>query len=53
MRPFTVMVQAPQSPVPQPSLLPVRPSGPRSTSSMLCSASHRNSCGSPLIVVVT
>ena len=36
-------VQAPQSPEPQPSLLPVRLSSSRSTSSMVCCGSHRNS----------
>ena len=35
-RPSTVTVQAPQSPEPQPSLLPVRPSSSRSTSSSVC-----------------
>ena len=46
-------LQAPQSPEPQPSLLPVRPSSSRSTSSRVCCGSQRNSVGSPLMVVVT
>src|SRR5580698_5400556 len=52
-RPSSVMLQAPQSPEAQPSLEPVRPSGPRSASSMVSLGSHRNSAGSPLTVVVT
>ena len=51
--PSRMTLQAPQSPEPQPSLLPVRPSSSRSTSSRVCCASQRNSIGSPLIVVVT
>src|SRR5579872_590578 len=52
-RPSTVMLQAPQSPDAQPSLEPVSPSGPRSASSMVSFGSHRNSSGSPLMVVET
>src|SRR6202035_2570656 len=52
-RPSTVIEQAPQSPVAQPSFEPVSPSSLRSASSMVLSGSHRNSIGSPLIVVVT
>src|SRR5689334_18108206 len=52
-RSSTVMLQAPQSPEAQPSLEPVRPSGPRSASSMVSPGSHRYSIGSPLMVVVT
>ena len=52
-RPSSVTLQAPQSPVPQPSLLPVRPSRSRSTSSSVSSASQRYSTASPLIVVET
>src|SRR5215472_13301243 len=48
-----MIVQAPQSPEAQPSLLPVSPSTSRRQSSMVCCVSHRNSAGSPLIVVVT
>src|ERR1700751_3922940 len=51
--PSTMIVHAPQSPDAQPSLLPVNPSTSRSVSSMVCCVSHRNSEGSPLIVVVT
>ena len=51
--PSQMTVQAPQSPDAQPSLLPVRPSTSRSVSSRVCCVSHRNSTGSPLIVVVT
>src|SRR4051794_13377862 len=51
-RPSTVTLQAPQSPVPQPSLVPVRPSVLRSTSSRLLPGSARNSTGSPLMLVV-
>ena len=40
-RPSTVTLQAPQSPVPQPSLAPVRPRRSRSTSSSVSSASQR------------
>src|SRR3954468_23577097 len=50
--PSTVTLQAPQSPVPQPSLVPVRPSVLRSTSSRLLPGSARNSTGSPLMLVV-
>src|SRR4051812_20511546 len=52
-RSSTVMLQAPQSPDAQPSLEPVRPSGPRKASSMVSDGSHRNSIGSPLIEVDT
>src|SRR4051794_26885021 len=51
-RPSTVTLQAPQSPVPQPSLVPVRPSVLRSTSSRLLPGSARNSTGSWLMLVV-
>src|SRR5271157_2347068 len=51
--PSRMIVHAPQSPEAQPSLLPVSPSTSRSVSSMVCCVSHRNSTGSPLIVVVT
>ena len=50
-RPLTL--QAPQSPELHPSLLPVRCSSSRSTSSRVSCASHRNSVGSPLMVVDT
>src|SRR5258707_12116375 len=43
------MRQAPQSPEAQPSFEPVRPSGPRSASSMVSLGSQRNSIGSPLM----
>src|SRR6516165_5825714 len=46
-------VQAPQSPELQPSLLPVRLSSSRSTSSRVCCGSQRNSMGSPLMIVDT
>src|SRR5882724_8775276 len=52
-RSFSVILQAPQSPDAQPSFEPVRPSGPRSASSMVSYGSHRNSAGSPLMVVDT
>src|SRR4029453_18182606 len=52
-RSSTVMLQAPQSPEAQPSLEPVSPSGPRSASSMVSFGSHKNSIGSPLMVVDT
>src|SRR4051812_40250343 len=52
-RPSTVIEQAPQSPVAQPSFEPVSPRSLRSASSMVRSGSQRNSEGSPLIVVVT
>jgi len=51
MRPSTVTVQAPQSPELHPSLLPVRCSSSRSTSSRVSCGSHRNSVGSPLMMV--
>src|SRR5262249_27471501 len=52
-RPSTVIEQAPQSPEAQPSLEPVKPSELRSASSMVSYGSHRNSIGSPLMVVDT
>src|SRR5580698_1515632 len=52
-RSSSVMLHAPQSPEAQPSFEPVRPSGPRSASSMVSLGSHRNSAGSPLTMVVT
>src|SRR5262249_49115488 len=52
-RPSTVTLQAPQSPELHPSLLPVKLSLSRNASSSVSSASHRNSTGSPLIVVDT
>ena len=52
-RPSSMTLQAPQSPVPQPSFAPVRPRRSRSTSSSVSSASQRYSTASPLIVVVT
>src|SRR5690349_8245064 len=51
--PSQITVQAPQSPELQPSLLPVRFSSSRSTSSKVCCGSQRNSTGSPLMVVDT
>src|SRR6516165_9473461 len=53
MWPSTMTVQAPQSPELQPSLLPVRLSSSRSTSSNVCCGSQRNSMGSPLMIVET
>src|SRR5713226_7042577 len=52
-RPSTITVQAPQSPVRQPSLLPVSSSSSRRTSSRLSRGSQRNSTVSPLSVVST
>ena len=52
-RPSTVTLQAPQSPELHPSLLPVSCSSSRSTSSKVSCGSHRNSVGSPLMVVDT
>ena len=52
-RPSTITVQAPQSPVRHPSLLPVMSSSSRRTSSRLWRGSHRSSVGSPLIVAST
>src|SRR5262245_36606046 len=49
-RPSTMTLQAPQLPLLQPSLAPVRRSSSRSTSSKLCRGSHRNSVSVPLIV---
>src|SRR6516165_8485744 len=51
--PSQMTVQAPQSPELQPSLLPVRLSSSRSTSSKVCCGSQRNSTGSPLMMVDT
>src|SRR6516164_4907407 len=51
--PSAMTVQAPQSPELHPSLLPVRLSSSRSTSSKVCCGSQRNSTGSPLMTVVT
>src|SRR6516225_2807216 len=51
--PSTMTVQAPQSPELQPSLLPVRLSSSRNTSSRVCCGSQRNSMGSPLMIVDT
>ena len=51
-RPSTVTLQAPQSPVEQPSLVPVRPNWSRRASSRVSCGSHRNSTGSPLTVAV-
>ena len=53
MVPSTMTVQAPQSPVAQPSLVPLSINSSRSTSSSVCCGSHRNSYSSPLTVVVT
>src|SRR5688572_6420181 len=53
MTPSIMTVQAPQSPVPQPSLVPVSVSVSRSTSSSVCCGSQRYSYSSPLTVVVT
>ena len=47
------MEHAPQLPSLQPSLVPVKPSVSRNTSSRLWRDSQRNSVGSPLIVVWT
>src|SRR5450432_616070 len=52
-RSSSMTLQAPQSPEAQPSFEPVRPSGPRRASSMVSYGSHRNSAGSPLMVVDT
>ena len=49
-RPSSMTLQAPQSPEAQPSLLPVRPSVSRSTSSSVSSVSQRNSTASPFTV---
>jgi hypothetical protein len=51
--PSMITVQAPQSPVAQPSLVPESISSSRSTSSSDCWGSVRNSYSSPLTVVVT
>src|SRR6478752_5405670 len=52
-RPSTMTLHAPQSPEPQPSLLPVRPRLSRSTSSRVWLGSQRYSVDAPLMVVVT
>src|SRR5713101_3542439 len=52
-RPSSTTLQAPQLPLLQPSLLPVRRSSSRRTSSRLCRGSHRNSVSLPLRVVWT
>src|SRR5262249_46538931 len=52
-RPSSVIEQAPQSPEEQPSFEPVSPSWPRSASSIVSYGSHKNSIGSPLMVVET
>src|SRR5207253_1597414 len=52
-RPLIVTLQAPQSPEPQPSLLPVSPRPSRRTSSRVWLASQRYSVGAPLMVVLT
>ena len=52
-RSSSMMLQAPQSPDAQPSLEPVSASGPRKASSMVSFGSHKNSIGSPLMVVET
>src|SRR6202048_2873723 len=49
MLPSRMTVQAPQSPELHPSLLPVRLSSSRSTSSKVCCGSQRKSTGSPLM----
>jgi hypothetical protein len=51
--PSTVTLHATQSPELHPSLLPVGWSSSRNTSSRVSCGSHRNSVGSPLIVVDT
>ena len=48
-RPSSSTEQAPQSPVAQPSFVPVRPRLSRSASSSVSLGSQRNSTGSPLI----
>ena len=48
-----VTEQAPQSPVPQPSLAPVRCNLSRRQSSKVSRGSHRNSTSSPFTVVLT
>src|SRR5438876_1927589 len=52
-RPFRITEHAPQSPVVQPSFVPVRPTVLRSASSRLSPPSQRNSIGWPLIVAST
>src|SRR4029078_5530122 len=49
---FMMTVQAPQLPLLQPSLAPVRRSESRSASRRLCRGSQRNSAGWPLMVAV-
>src|SRR5260370_20855436 len=53
MLPSRMTVQAPQSPELHPSLLPVRLSSSRNTSSKVWCGSQRNSTGSPLMIVDT
>ena len=52
-RPSSRTLQAPQSPVPQPSLAPVRPHLSRSESSRVSSGGQAKSTGSPLMRVLT
>jgi hypothetical protein len=49
-RPFMITEQAPQSPVAQPSFVPVSPRVSRSEVRSVASASARNSTGSPLML---
>ena len=51
--PSMITLHAPQLPLLHASFVPVRPSASRKTSSKLCRGSHRNSTGSPLMVVWT
>ena len=53
MTPSNITVQAPQSPVAQPSLVPLSISSSRRMSSSVCCGSHRNSQSSPLMVALT
>src|SRR5262249_59886382 len=53
MVPSTITVQAPQSPVPHPSLVPVNIISSRRTSRSVCWGSHRYSYSSPFTVVAT
>jgi len=52
-RPSIIVLQAPQSPVPQPSLAPISPRRLRRTSNRVSFGWHRNSTSSSLIVVET
>src|SRR5215207_5912430 len=52
-RPSMITAQAPQLPLLQPSLAPVRNRRSRSASRRLSRSSARNSCSSPLIVALT